>query len=37
LKFCKIQIEHLRFTLAPWEQFCFGMMDLAKRPGWKPL
>lgn len=21
-------------TLAPWERFCYGMMDLAKREGW---
>lgn len=22
-------------TLAAWQQFCFGMLDLAKRQGWK--
>ena len=22
-------------TLAQWQRFCFGMMDLAKRQGWK--
>ena len=22
-------------TLAQWQKFCFGMMDLAKRQGWK--
>lgn len=21
-------------TLAPWQKFCFGMLDLAKRGGW---
>ena len=21
-------------TWAPWEKFCFGMLDLAKRRGW---
>ena len=21
-------------TLAPWQRFCFGMLDLAKRGGW---
>lgn len=24
-----------QMTLAWWEQFCFGMLDLAKRTGWK--
>ena len=23
-----------QMTLAPWENFCFGMLDLAKRRGW---
>ena len=23
------------YTLAPWEPFCFGMPDLAKRKGWR--
>ena len=23
-----------QMILAPWERFCFGMMDLAKRRGW---
>ena len=23
-----------QITLAPWERFCFGMTDLAKRCGW---
>jgi len=22
-------------TLANWQKFCFGMLDLAKRQGWK--
>ena len=22
-------------TLAQWEKFCFGMLDLAKRQGWQ--
>ena len=22
-------------SLAPWEQFCFGMLDLARRQGWE--
>ena len=22
-------------TLANWQRFCFGMLDLAKRQGWK--
>lgn len=26
--------DPLLITLEPWEQFCFGMMDLAKRLGW---
>ena len=21
-------------TLVPWQKFCFGMLDLAKRSGW---
>lgn len=25
----------LQTTLTPWEQFCFGMLDLARREGWK--
>ena len=23
-----------QMTLAPWQQFCIGMLDLAKRGGW---
>ena len=23
-----------QIILAPWEQLCFGMLDLAKRRGW---
>ncbi len=23
-----------QMTLTPWETFCFGMLDLAKRKGW---
>ncbi len=26
--------DPLQTTLTPWEQFCFGMLDLAKREGW---
>lgn len=25
--------DPLRTTLTPWEQFCFGMLDLARREG----
>lgn len=24
-----------QMTLAQWQRFCFGMLDLAKRQGWK--
>ena len=27
--------DPLQTTLTPREQFCFGMLDLAKREGWK--
>ena len=27
--------DPLQTTLTPWEQFFFGMLDLAKREGWK--
>ena len=27
--------DPLQTTLTPWEQFCFGMLDLARREGWK--
>ena len=23
-----------QISLTPWEKFCFGMLDLAKRHGW---
>ena len=26
--------DPLQTTLTPWEQFCFGMLDLARREGW---
>ena len=26
--------DPLQTTLAPWERFCFGMLDLFKRRGW---
>ncbi len=26
--------DPLLMTLAPWERFCFAMLDLAKRQGW---
>ena len=26
--------EPLQITLAPWERFCFAMLDLSKRWGW---
>ena len=26
--------DPLLITLEPWEQFCTGMLDLAKRGGW---
>ena len=26
--------DPLRTTLTPWEQFCFRMLDLARREGW---
>ena len=26
--------DPLQTTLTPWEQFCFGMLNLAKREGW---
>lgn len=26
-----------QMTLAPWERFCFGMLDLARRRGWNGL
>lgn len=27
--------DPLQTTLTQWEQFCSGMLDLAKREGWK--
>lgn len=24
-----------QISLTPWENFCFGMLDLAKRRGWE--
>lgn len=26
--------DPLQITLTQWEQYCFGMLDLAKRRGW---
>ena len=26
--------DQSQIILAPWERFCFGMMDLARRRGW---
>ena len=26
--------DPLQMTLAPWEKFCYGMLDLSKRKGW---
>ena len=26
--------DPLLATLEPWQKFCFGMLDLAKRGGW---
>ena len=26
--------DPLLTTLEPWQKFCFGMLDLAKRGGW---
>ena len=26
--------DPLQTTLTPWEQFCFGILELAKREGW---
>lgn len=27
--------DPLLTTLTPWEQFCFGMLELAKRKAWE--
>ena len=28
------EVDPSLITLDPWQRFCFGMLDLAKRGGW---
>ena len=34
LDLCPSGADPSQTTLAPWQQFCIGMLDLAKRGGW---